>query len=269
MDRELLIKNVIGKVLEPERFSYKGRSEGISEFLREVKNSKGETVRQFVTVQDSQYRKLVFLNLDSAPAGHREYRIGDFVPGCKEKGLYFENEEEYRGVIETYANILKEYGIPFLEKIKEPIISDYFVEEDMEKLFYEHEYLLESLTKRENIKAEEFDVEQAAEFIEKKVEEVKEKSFEEVRNLLLELSALFGAVANQFYPCHWTLDEFLILSCRLEFPESRRKETGWEAMFVLSTLFVEWKPKGPSRLRSKTPEGIKKRLLNQYMYCTL
>lgn len=239
MNKELWIKNVIEKVLEPEGFSYIGRFDGISsEFFRKVKNSKGEVIRQIVSLQDSQYHKEIYLNLESTR--HRGYRINDFVPDCIEDGLYFKNEEEYKKAIEQYAGILSQYGIPFLEKIKEPIISDYFVEKDMEKLFYEHEYLLESLTKRENIKAEEFNVEQVAEFIEKKVEEVKEKSFEEVRNLLLELSALFGAVANQFHPCQWKLEETMVLSCDLEF---LKVKNDWNEISVADILLSGWKEK--------------------------
>lgn len=239
MNKELLIKNIIGAVLEPEGFSYIGRFDEISsEFFRKVKNSKGEVIRQIVSLQDSQYHKEIYLNLESTR--HHGYRINDFVPDCTKHGLYFKNEEEYKKAIEQYAGILSQYGIPFLEKIKEPIISDYFVDEDMEKLFYEHEYLLESLTKRENIKAEEFNVEQAAEFIEKKVEEVKEKSFEEVRNLLLELSALFGAVANQFHPCQWKLEETMVLSCDLEF---LKVKNDWNEISVADILLSGWKEK--------------------------
>lgn len=239
MNRELWIKNTIEKVLEPAGFSYVGRLDGISsKFFRKVKNSKGEVIRQIVSLQDSQYHNMIYLNLHSTR--HHAYQIHDFVPDCTEHGLYFENEEEYKKAIEQFADILMKYGLPFLEKIKEPILSDYFVDEDMEKLFYEHENLLESLIRRENIQAEEFNVEQAAEFIEKKVEEVKEKSFEEVRNLLLELSALFGAVANQFHPCQWRLKETMVLRCGLEF---LKVKNDWNEIIVADILLSGWKEK--------------------------
>ena len=41
MDKELLIKNIIGNVLEPEGFFYKGSDQICSEFFRRVKNKKG------------------------------------------------------------------------------------------------------------------------------------------------------------------------------------------------------------------------------------
>lgn len=272
MDKELLIKDVIGKILEPEGFSYIGRADGISsEFFRKVKNSKGEVVRQIVSLQDSQYHKEIYLNLTSVPGGHPDYRINSFVPECTDDGLYFKSEKEYKEAIEEYADILTKYGIPFLKKIVEPRISYYLVDEDNEKLFYEHEKLLDNILTREKIMVEQFNVEEVAEYIEKKVIEVKGKPFEEVRTFLLELSALFGAVANQFYPCYWKLNESLILSCDLEFPESlQSKDIGnrWNSIFVTHILFMEWRPKRPSRLRPKKTEGIKEKLLCKYRDCT-
>lgn len=234
-----MIKNIIEKVLQPEGFSYIGRVDGISsEFFRKVKNSKGEVIRQIVSLQDSQYHKMIYLNLESTR--HHGYRINDFVPDCMEDGLYFEKEEDYKEAIKQYAMILSQYGIPFLEKIKEPVIWDYFVDEDMERLFYEHNQLWKSLIKRENIKVEQLNVKQVIELIEEKVLEVKEKSFEEVRNLLLELSALFGVVANQFHPCQWKLEETMVLSCDLEFLEAK---DNWNKMSVADILLMGWKEK--------------------------
>lgn len=138
-------------------------------------------------------------------------------------------------------------------------------------LFYEHERLLKDFLIREKITVEQFDVEKAAGYIEKKVEEVKGKPFEEVRILILELSALFGAVANQFYPCYWELDEFLVLRCNLKFPESKNIKIGWESIAVLPILFMEWKPKEPNGVRLNQTDNleIKENLLLQYRYCTL
>lgn len=276
-DKELLIKNIIGKVLKPEGFQYledhiedKGTPDETFYFFRKVTNSKEETIRQMVSIQHA-YGTEVYLNLYTSAAGESMYRIPNFVPDCEDDSFSFQTEEEYKEIMNWFAKILVKYGIPLLEKRKEPEISDYYTDEDKKMLFYEHERLLKDLLTREKITVEQFDVVQVADYIEKKVEEVKGKSFEEVRILFLELSALFGAVANQFYPCHWMLDEFLILSCDLKFPESKNVETGWESMSVLSTLFVKWKSKGFSRLTPKElePEGIKKDLLKQYMYCTL
>lgn len=240
MNKEVLIKNVIEKVLEPEGFSYVGRFDGISsEFLRKVKNSKGEIVKQIITLQENRYCKEVFLNLESTAAGHdMGYRINDFVPNCTTDGLYFESEEEYKEVIEKFSNILQEYGIPFLEEIKESKLKNYLTDRDNERLFYEHRQLVENILKREKIKIENMMVEEVAEFIEKKILAVKEKPFEEVRNLLLELSALFGAVVNQYYSCQWSLNDDFCLSCSLEFSNLEKENN---KMFVIKTLFLGWR----------------------------
>ena len=66
--------------------------------------------------------------------------------------------------------------------------KDAFRDEDVERLYYQHEQLVENLLKRENRKIEEFNVEEVAEFIEKRIEEVKEEPFHKVKELLLELS---------------------------------------------------------------------------------
>lgn len=275
MEKELLIRSIIGKVLEPEGFQYledhienKGGPDESFYFFRKVTNSKKETIRQMVSIQHA-YGTKIYLNLYTSAAGESSYRIPDFVPECDEDNFSFQTEEEYKEIMNWFVKIMEKYGIPFLERRKEPEISDYYTDDDEKMLYYEHERLLKDLLTREKITVEQFDVEEVADYIEKKIEEVKGKPFEEVRILFLELSALFGAVANQFYPCHWTLNEFLILSCDLEFPESKNVETGWESILVLPTLWIEWKPKKTSMLRPKKPEGIKERLLKQYMYCTL
>lgn len=295
MNKEWLIKSIIGKVLEPEGFQYledhiedKGGPEETFYFFRKATNSKKETIRQMVSIQHA-YSRMIYFNLYTSAAGKYFYRIPDFVPDCKKDSFSFQTEEEYKEIIDWFAKVLVEYGKSFLEKIKEPTISDYYTDEDKKMLFYEHEKLLKDLLTREKITVEQFDVEEVADYIEKKVEEVKGKSFEEVHILFLELSALFGAVANQFYPCHWTLNEFLILSCDLEFPESKNVETGWQAMVILPTLFIKWKSKKldslnetdtseikedlfierNSSLNETDTLEIKEDLLRQYRYCTL
>ena len=57
--------------------------------------------------------------------------------------------------------------------------------------------------------------------ISRKIEEVKEEPFHKVKELLLELSGLFGAVANRFYPCEWEIKEYITLNCDLKFPEPK------------------------------------------------
>lgn len=236
LNQELLIKDIIGAVLEPEGFSYMGRVEGISEFLRKVKNSKEETIEQIISLQENRYCKEIFLNLESTAAGHDwNYRINDFVPDCTTDGLYFETEEEYKEAIEKFGEILSQYGIPFLEEIKEPIVKYYLIDKDYKKLFYEHEQLVESFLKREKVKIEELNVAGVAELIEKKIKEIKEKSFEEVRNFLLELSALFGAVVKKYCPCQWILNEDD--GCSLEFLKPEEKGN---TMFVIKFLFWKW-----------------------------
>lgn len=236
MNQELLIKDIIGAVLEPEGFSYMGRVEGISEFLRKVKNSKEETIEQIISLQENRYCKKIFLNLESTAAGHDwNYRINDFVPDCTTDGLYFETEEEYKEAIEKFGEILSQYGIPFLEEIKEPIVKYYLMDKDYKKLFYEHEQLVESFLKREKVKIEELNVAGAAELIEKKIKDIREKPFEEVRNFLLELSALFGVVVKRYCPCQWILNEGG--GCSLEFLKPGEKGN---AMFVIKILFWKW-----------------------------
>lgn len=247
MNKELFIKDIIGKVLEPEGFFYIGRSKETSRFLRKVTNSKEETVKQWVTLQKNRYCKEILLNLGSSAAGQGwNYRIDDFIPDCIVEGLCYETEEEWKEVIEQFANILTQYGLPFLEKIKEPRMKYYITDKDYEMLFYHHEELVHHIIKREKVKIEGLDVEEVAEWIEKKIEEQKEKPFEEVRRLLLELSALFGAVANQYSPCEWYLSENY--GCQLRFVNPKNRES---TMSIVKTLFWEW-----DYLRSKEESNI-------------
>lgn len=56
--------------------------------------------------------------------------------------------------------------------------------------------------------------------------------------MLLELSALFGAVVNQYYSCQWSLNDDFCLSCSLEFSNLEKENN---KMFVIKTLFLGWR----------------------------
>lgn len=148
MDKEWLIKSIIGKVLEPEGFQYledrigdKGEPDKTFYFFRKVTNSKKETIRQMVSIQHA-YGTKVYLNLYTSAAGESSYRIPDFVPECDEDSFSFQTEEEYKEIMNWFVKIMEKYGIPFLERRKEPEISDYYTDDDEKMLYYEHERLL-------------------------------------------------------------------------------------------------------------------------------
>ena len=99
---------------------------------------------------------------------------------------------------------------------------------------------------------------------------------------MLELSALFGAVANQFHPCQWKLQETLILNCDLEF---LKVKSDWNRMDISDILLSGWKEKEEKRTKNNTnfcekrdrfmnlnvtypPIEIKKELLKKYNQVT-
>ncbi len=244
MQKGKIIKEIIGKVLEPEGFVF-DKEIKIWGFIKEFKNSKGEIARQTVTFWTSRFEKKLYMDINCFSGGIYTYGLNQFVPGYTNDGLNYTTDEEFKQVIETYANILKEYGLDFLKKIEVPKRSDYFRQEEYYKLFNEHESIAQKFIKEQQIDMECVKIEDAVRLMKDMVLEKQEEPFEDCRELFLEMAAFYGRVVSKYNSCKWLMRDMKTHSiCKLEI-ESKRKLS----LSMLNEIHLAWK-NGVDRLDS-------------------
>lgn len=177
---------------------------------------------------------------------YSSYRIDNFVPGCRDDGLKYSTTGEYKQVVETYADILKKYGLDFLKKIAEPPKeNDYFRQEDHYKLFNEHESTAQKFIKEQQIDMECVKIEDAVRLIKDMVLEKQGEPFDDCRELFLEMAAFYGRVVSKYNSCKWLMRDMKThFICKLEI-ESKRKLS----LSMLNEIHLAWK-NGVDRLNS-------------------
>lgn len=255
MEQCILIENIIGKVLKNKGFSCFQKTGSNCGFIRKIQNNKDETIKQMISFYNNKANTQIIMDLRTSAAGYSIYRINQYVPGCTEYALHFSNDEEYLAAIEKYAEILQKYGIPQLEDMKEPLIFDYISDKDYKRFYNEHEQILENFIQREEIRPEQMDAKQVVEFIELRLLKAKDEPFDIIRELILEMSALFGAVVKQYTSCKWVLEEFDVTTCCvLEFPPTRLNRHDVNIIGILSMALIS----------KRRETDLKKELLSEY-----
>ena len=236
MQKGKIIKEIIGKVLEPEGFVFDKEIKNWG-FIKEFKNSKGEIARQTVTFWTSRFEKKIYMDINCFSGGIYTYGLNQFAPGYTNDGLIFSTDEEFKQVIETYANILKQYGLEFLKEIAEPKRSDYFRQEDDYKLFEEHESLTQKFITDQQINMDCITIEDAVKLMKDMVSEKQAELFEDCRELFLEMAAFYGGVVRKTYSCKWIMKDMKIQAiCKLEI-DSKLKLS----LFVSNKIHLAWK----------------------------
>ena len=244
MQKGKIIREIIGKVLEPEGFVFDKEIEKWG-FLKEFKNSKGEIARQTVAFYFGNYKRKIFMVISCFSGGFDSYRINRFVPGCIDDGIEYSKDEEFKKVIETYADILKQYGLDFLKKIAEPQKSDYFRQEDYNKLFDDNESLAQKFIVEHRIDSEHITIADAVKLMKDMLTEKQSRRFEDCRELFLEMAAFYGCVVIKTYPCKWIMEDFKTHAvCTLEIESELTK-----SLFVTKEIYFAWK-KSVDRLDS-------------------
>ncbi|MDW2797642.1 hypothetical protein RZO55_08645 [Clostridium boliviensis] len=237
MQKGKIIREIIGKVLEPEGFVFDKEIEKWG-FLKEFKNSKGEIARQTIAFYFSNYKRKLFMVISCFSGDFDSYRINRFVPGCKNDGIEYSKDEEFEKVIETYADILKQYGLDFLKKIAEPPKeNDYFRQEDYNKLFQEHETLAQKFITEQQINFDCITIEDAVVLMKNMLTEKLSKPFEDCRDPFLEMAAFYECVVRKTYPCKWIMKDMKThIICKLEI-DSKLKLP----IFVPNEIYLAWK----------------------------
>ena len=139
INRNKVIKDVIGQALKDMGFAYKGKEFGVIwTFSRTV-----GSVEQCISIQqESRVQKEYMLMIYTSARGHDIVEIGKVLPEYKNKRNWeAETDEEFVKVIEFFASFLKEKAPAILEEMltdKGPAWEDPFETPERKQYFKEH-----------------------------------------------------------------------------------------------------------------------------------
>jgi len=234
------IDEVIGGILFPLGFE---RVQGGSdwEYKKEVINKKGETIILSVMIYKHRFADSVFMQLDSTAMGRGMKRLNEFPGYMNSDGsIYYENDDKFKDAVNEIGRVIKDYGIEWLEGALEPIIDDYYKEEDYRKIYLEHDQLADSFAERMNISIEDISLREAFKVVEKIIKNSTEKSFKEMVPLFLEMSSFLAKVNGKKKKYEWKLLEYeKKWICYLYIYNSVGKIE--KISTVMDTMIVGWK----------------------------
>jgi len=238
------IDKVIGGILYPLGFN-KVKNRGCWKYKKEVINKKGETIVLTVIIYKHPYMNGLTMQLCSTAHGQRDKRLGNFG---HDDFISYQNDDEFKIVINKIGIILEEKGIAWLESAIEPLSDDYFKDEDYRKLYLEHEQLAVSFAERMNVNIQDISLREAFEVVKNVLMDGSKNSFKEMVPLFLETSAFLAKVESKNYKIEWRLEEYeKQLRCHLfvyNLNGTREKNVN-----VLGAVLVGWVRKGEDLIK--------------------
>ena len=198
MKKKQIILEVIGKVVEKHGFAYglcKANSgSGIWGFTRSV-----DGIEQMVFVQEHRFAKALFLEFRTTAWGSKLSRAGKGldIPNVYSNTIdqwNYENDDDFRGVLLEFADIIEKYGIDELNKmsLEENVIP---TKPMADKLLTSYESLSGKFAKQHQIDLEclsKKSVSKWFEIIEKNISQTKNDPYEKVQDMIVEIAAFLG-----------------------------------------------------------------------------
>ena len=185
LNKTKLIKKYFGDVIKEYGFEYSGADAWTWNFFRQKENVKQKIIIMRHRFFADQIKLIFFTGV---------YRWGDqephdFIEKYKDKEFWiYETEEEYIGILQEFAGIVKDYGLERLEKMLVP--SDpIFATPEMHQYLYENYELLiaETDTKYDFEKTGEEGIKNISSLLYQN----KDREFEEAKEFLIDMAAIY------------------------------------------------------------------------------
>ncbi|MDE7434818.1 MAG: hypothetical protein K2N01_03195 [Lachnospiraceae bacterium] len=219
MKKTQIIKEIVGKRIEPYGFKYLKTDGPCRIFMREEHGIQryydpdDQTVRQYINIQESRYDTILTVRFETdAINNQRGIEFGILRELNPDKGspwYIYTDEKSYRETLEILANIIVKYGLDFLKSIsvEDPIIPTkkmaeelYFKHQELDRMFLE-EYNINPVPESEEDIDKWFQVIQGI-IIEKCV-----YPYEDVKELLVKIAAFIGNRACELLEEEWKFPE--------------------------------------------------------------
>ena len=226
-----IIKDIIGEVVEPMGFAFRGGM--ASDGWEYIRNKDG--IQQIIFIDDlNQYRrKNARLLLTTNLLNSRRVEICEYVPeydGQFDTFWEYKSEEDYKRIIIEFARIIKEYGIDKLNEISIPI-RNAIVTDDMQRQFYQlHDKMAKEF--QSNYQLEQMSMAETNQLLYKMITEMQEKEFQEIKDQLMYMAAFWGETVTNEFTGYWEWKED-VDKCMVRVP-------GKFGRFPLDIIIQEW-----------------------------
>ncbi len=215
MKKTKIIREIVGKRLEPYGFQYYKTESALCIFMREMHGiqrfyePEKDVVKQYITIQDSGFSKMLTVNLytDAHVEGKKERmeQLKELDLQGTSKWVEYEDEESYRKALNRLTEIIIKYGFNELEQMsrENPVI----VTKDMEEKLYMQYKELDALFIEEYhikmIPEKEEDIDEWYRIIRKIIMEYAEYPYEEVKEILIKIAAFHGERLCELLEAEW------------------------------------------------------------------
>lgn len=243
MKKTQIIKEIIGKRLEPYGFKYLKTDGPCCIFMREIKGvqryyePENDIVTQYINIQESNFAKELTVGLSTDVYGYEgEYRLEQIEKINSLGWLEYTDEESYKEQLKKLVVLIIKYGLDELVKrsIEEEVIPTKVM---AERLYNEHNDLDKRYVGRYGLKvnpecAE--DIDEWYLFIEKQLLNTIEQPYRDVQELLLEITSFMGMRACEICRAHWNYPKhFKVPTVFGEYP--------WGNFSPLDIVIKAWK----------------------------
>lgn len=210
MNKARIIKEIIGKRINPYGFQYVKAENLCWIFLREVRgitryhDPDNDVVKQYISIEESRYDKMVIVRIATDAYGgdieleeKRKYGI--------EKWVDYTDEESYKNVLNQFADLIEKYGFDLLDQMsrEDEIIPTKAMEEE---LIQNHKELDRQFVEEFHIKTvpgQMSDIEEWRESIIRILRQYASKSYGDVKELLIRMAAFMGERSCELCSLKW------------------------------------------------------------------
>ncbi len=232
MKKTQIIKEIVGKKIEPYGFKYFKTDGPCRIFMREEHgipryyDPDDQTVRQYINIQESQYDTILTVRFETDAIVDLSDRPGfdeilkELNPDKGSPWYVYEGEKGYRETLTVLADIIIKYGLDYLKSIsvEDPVIPTKKMAEDLNTRYQEldrsliAEYQINAVAKSEE------DIDKWFQVIHKLLMETGEKPYEDVKELLLQIAAFIGERSCELLSQEWMHFEIPVIAGGYPYP---------------------------------------------------
>lgn len=223
MKKTQIIKEIVGKKIEPYGFKYFKTDGPCRIFMREEHgipryyDPDDQTVRQYINIQESQYDTILTVRFETDAMvdlsdwpGFDEI-LRELNPDKGSPWYVYEGEKGYRETLTVLADIIIKYGLDFLKSIsmEDPVIPTKKMAEDLSVRYKELDRAFIKEHHIDPVPKSEKDIEEWFAVIREIFVQTSEYPYEEVKDLLVEIAAFMGERScdllsqNWIFPSHF------------------------------------------------------------------
>ena len=210
MKKVKIIKDIIGKRIEPYGFQFLKAENLCWTFVREVKGIKryhdpdNDIVKQYINIEESRFDKIIIVRL-AADAYGGDIGVEEKRKYGLEKWVGYTDEESYKNVLSQFADLIEKHAFDLLDQMsrEDEIIPTKAMEEE---LCQNHKELDRQFMEEFHMKAvpeQMGDIENWRETIVNILRQSSSKSYEEVKELLIRMAAFIGERSCELCSLEW------------------------------------------------------------------